>query len=98
MLRSLTLSPQPHLLEISISDMCSVAWSARNVGEEEGGKISGVKVVIVEASGISFLNGFVGRIVCRDWRSLEGGGYRGCSRVSLLDGVFFCRRMESVAD
>lgn len=93
MLRLLTLSPQPHLLEISISDMCSVAWSARNVGEERRGKVSGFNGVIVEASGISFglvcLNGFVDRIGCRGWRSLDGEGFRGCSRVSLLDGVVF---------
>ena len=73
--------------------MCSVAWSARNVGEEEGGKVSGVKAITVEASGVSFglvcLDGFLDRIGCAGWRSLEGGGFRECSRVSLLDGVFF---------
>lgn len=38
----LVLLPQAHLLEISVVDICGVAWNGRSEREEEGGKVSGV--------------------------------------------------------
>ena len=37
---------------MAVVDMCCLAWSARNVGGEKGGNVSGVESVIVASSGV----------------------------------------------
>lgn len=51
-LRPLILLPQAHLLEISVLDICGVAWLRRGTGREGGDRVSGIEIVIAEASGI----------------------------------------------
>lgn len=65
--------PQAHLLGISVVDICGVAWNGRSVGEDEGGKVSGVETVIVESSGnpfrfVSVDSLMEGTCSCTDWR------------------------------
>ena len=54
MLLSVVLLSYAYLLEIPLLDMCNVLWNAKVVEEGGAGTVSGVELVILSSSNISF--------------------------------------------